>query len=48
MVGRTMGMVGVIWEDVGWGWVTSYGRTEDGVGWRQMVGRRMGMGNVKW
>jgi len=48
MVGRRMGMVGVIWEDGGWRWVASYGRTEDGVGWCQMVGRRMGMGDVKW
>ena len=32
MVGRWVGMGGVIWWDGGWGWVASYGRTEDGVG----------------
>jgi hypothetical protein len=30
------------------GWVASDGRTEDGYGWCQIVGRRMGMGGVKW
>jgi len=28
--------------------VASNGRTENGDGWREMVGRRMGMGSVKW
>ena len=28
--------------------MASDGRAEDGDGWRRMVGRRMGMGSVKW
>ena len=28
--------------------MASNGRTEDGYGWRQMVGRMMGLGSVKW
>ena len=38
MVGRRMGLGSVRWSDGVWGWVTSDGRTEDGYGWRQMVG----------
>jgi hypothetical protein len=32
MVGLRMGMGSVEWLDGGWGWVVSYGRTEDGDG----------------
>jgi len=39
-------MGGVGWYDGEWGWVALDGRTENGDGWRWMVGRRMGMGSV--
>ena len=43
-----MGVGSVRWKDGVCGWIASDGRTEDGYGWRQVEGRTMGVGGVKW